>query len=179
MPKINLSTIQRLRWPNKCAYCGAEANGEAKTSFTMFAGELKYYVVAFGWTEHKYTISYPVCQKHNGFVYTRMPSSTFVVNLFVFIMIILALIAFVAALWDIKGDIFNYFVLVLATAFSGLMFFALFVSPFLLKPVRISPSGKTLAKVHIRNEDCLHEFCLLNRDIICGEYPNFHNQPFN
>ena len=171
--KISLSAIQRMRWPNKCAYCGAEANGEAKTSFKVFAGELKYYVVAFGWTEHKYTISYPVCQKHNGFVYTRMPSSGFVLNLFAFLMISLALFAFVTALWDIKGDVFNYFAVVLATAFSGLMFFPLFVSPFVLKPVRISPCGKTSAKVYIRNEDCLHEFCLLNRDIIHGEYPEF------
>lgn len=171
--KINLSAIQRMRWPNKCAYCGAEANGVAKTSFKVFAGELKYYVVAFGWTEHKYTISYPVCQKHNGFVYNRMPSSGFVLNLFAFIMISLALIGFVSALWDIKGDVFNYFVLVIATTFSGLMFFSLFVSPFVLKPVRVFPSRKKTAKVCIRNEDCFREFVLLNRDIIHGEYPEF------
>lgn len=123
MLKIQLSAIHRMRWPNKCAYCGAEANSAAQTSFNVYAGEAKFYLVAFGWTEHKYTISYPVCQKHNGFVYTRMPSSGFVLNLFTFLMISLALLAFVGALWDIKGDVFNYFVVVFATAFSGLMFF--------------------------------------------------------
>ncbi|NGX63764.1 MAG: hypothetical protein KR126chlam6_01178, partial [Candidatus Anoxychlamydiales bacterium] len=84
------------------------------------------------------------------------------------IMISLALIGFVSALWDIKGDVFNYFVLVLATTFSGLMFFSLFVSPFVLKPVRVFPSRKKTAKVSIRNEDCFREFVLLNRDINVG-----------
>lgn len=166
--KLDFGYLQQMRWPNKCAYCGAEADDKAKTSFRVFAGELRYYLVAFGWTEHKYTISYPVCRKHNKFVYTRMPSSGFIGNLFGFLMIALALLATLPSLWDITGNIFKYLTVVLAATIYGLMIFCLFISPFILKPVRISFHRKTLAKLYIRNTDCFREFRLLNRDIIHG-----------
>lgn len=167
MLKIGLSVIQRIRWPNKCAYCGAIADSESRISLTAFSG-LKYYLVAFGWTEHRYTIPYPVCKKHNGFVYNRMPSGTFVLNLFTFIMIGLALIGFVSALWNFKGDVFNYFFIALATVFLGLVFFSLFISPFVLKPVRIFRSRKKTVKLYIRDEVCFRDFLIINKGIIYG-----------
>ena len=163
--KIDLSAIQRIRWPDKCAYCGAIADSESRIRLTAFSG-LKYYIVAFGWTEHKYTILYPVCKKHNGFVYNRMPSGTFALNLFTCIMIGLALIGLLSALWDIKGDAFNYFILALAIVFLGLVFFSLFISPFVLRPVRIFLSRNKTVKLYIHDEDCFCDFLSINKDII-------------
>ncbi len=164
--KIDLSSSQRMRWPNKCPYCGEKADTEARTSLTVFAGELRYFVVAFGWTERKYTISYPVCRKHNKFVYTRMPSWGFWGNLFVFLMITLALPALVVALQYITSDVLKYLAAALAVAIYVFSFFCLFISPFILKPVRISPSGKGSAKLYIRNEGCFREYRILNQNIL-------------
>lgn len=60
---LNLSSGQRVLWPDKCAFCGAKADAKAETSCSKVTGG-RYYVVAFGWTTQTKSITYPVCLRH-------------------------------------------------------------------------------------------------------------------
>jgi predicted RNA-binding Zn-ribbon protein involved in translation (DUF1610 family) len=165
--RLKLKYIERMRWPSKCAYCGAEANAEAKTSFTTFSS-LRYYITSFEWKEQRYTVSYPVCRQHKKFFYTRMPSAGFALSSFVFLVIpiggIWLLYSFLGDSLVLTGDTLIYVaapLIVLSGLISSLLFYF-----FLLKPIRISIINRSTLKLHIRDDGCYDDFNLLNRDII-------------
>lgn len=61
--KFELSQSEGMHWPQECAVCGGPAGRTARASCSV-SRNLKYRVVYLGWTQHRVSVSYPVCSKH-------------------------------------------------------------------------------------------------------------------
>ena len=61
--KFQLSLSDGMRWPQECAMCGGPAGRTARATCSI-SRNLKYRVVYLAWTQHRVSVSHPVCSKH-------------------------------------------------------------------------------------------------------------------
>ena len=86
--KLNLSSDQRVKWPNKCAFCGAKADDRAEASLSRVTGA-SYYGVAFGWSTQSKSFVYPVCLRHKRLVsFLSQPTKLTFVNTLLFLFVV-------------------------------------------------------------------------------------------
>jgi len=60
---FHFTKADRMQWPQECAACGDLAQYSARASCSI-AKDLRYRVVYLGWTKHRISIEYPICERH-------------------------------------------------------------------------------------------------------------------
>lgn len=164
--KLNLSSGNRIKWPNKCAFCGAKAEALANASCTMATG---YYIVA--WSQRTNAISYPVCRRHRLLCFfLDRPAKLGTVGSFLALIFIpgilwVAISLLISVLFGLKGDNLTP----ISNTFGAILFFAMvifFIYAASRKPIKLIEIKKNVAKLEIFNADFFREFKLLNAEII-------------
>ena len=166
---IDLASGNKVRWPNKCAFCGSPATKWAEASLTA-ATSLKYYGVALGWKEQTHSISYPVCEKHRFFCnLLNLPSKWGFINSFLFLILVptfvwIGIVLLLSVLLGIKGDDLSSIMAVIAIISYGSTVFYFVYSAF-KKPIRISGISGTLISLKINNNNFLRDFINYNKGL--------------
>jgi uncharacterized integral membrane protein len=170
MDSVKLRSTSNLHWPPMCPICNCKATDTAETSITH-TKDPKYYVVAFGWTNEKYSLKFPVCRKHKLLCkIIDLPASMGSINGFLFFIFaplviwvgLSLLISFITPVKDLGfGNIFNWLGGIIYIAF-----FCFFIIASILKPVKIINLNEGFLNLRIRNSNILKIFKSLNAEKI-------------
>ena len=175
--KLNLSSGQRVQWPDKCAFCGAKAVAKAETSFSKVTGA-GYYVVAFGWSTQSKSFLYPVCRKHKSLCsLLGVPSKWTAVNTLLYLIIVPSFgilpACFLMLFYEMMGITatagFWHILLGLVLSFPLLLFILMILWKILsvgYNPIRITDATENSISLCVPNKVFVQEFKWLNADII-------------
>lgn len=167
---IDLTTGNKIQWPDKCAVCGAPASELAEASLTA-AIALRYYVVALGWMDQTHSILYPVCNKHKFFCnLIDSPGRWGFISCFLFFIFVptfvwICTILLIAVLFNIKGDdLFPISTLVAILSYGSTLFFFLYCA--LKKPLSVSKASETSITIKMRNQKFFKDFIKYNSGLL-------------
>lgn len=152
----------KIRWPNKCAYCGEIAEDEAPVSNTA---AIAFYGVAY--KEESFSMMYPVCKKHKRLcAILDWPASLGFINTSLLALILpmllcLGLGLIFCSLTGLKGEIVSFFFLA-----SGFFIYAgtfiYLVLTIIKKPIRIIRKENKPLVIKFNNKKFYRDFVLLN-----------------
>jgi hypothetical protein len=167
--RLRLEAVQGLLWPKVCMVCGGSATHTAMTSFTIVK-DVKYFLVALGWTKQTQSIPFPVCRKHRLLCnLLDRPSKWGFVGSFLFLVFaptffLVAVVLIGTFIFSIKkGPTLDAF-LTCSAVFSYGLVIAFFIAAWAFKPLRISELKEYSLVLSIRNKDCFRAFEALNSE---------------
>ena len=174
--RIDFSSGNRIKWPNKCAFCGAKSSDWAESNFSKVTG-LRFYVLALGWTFKTKTMSYPVCQKHKRFcsLFSEPTKWTFTDTLlYIFSLptgFALLLLCFFVGLEEFADvELLDFvFVLILSLCLWCLTFIFLItwkIISLIYVPIKLLDFNEISIDLSFRNDKFLQEFITINRDLV-------------
>lgn len=166
---VGISSAFRLRWPDRCAFCNSSATMLSESSL---AAEFfhRYSRLGFGTKEEKFSVTYPVCDKHKAICdLLDMPSRVGLSTSFL-------VVAFVATglwiLFDIFVSVFSDFLfikqsfmaspVIVAAIIAYSSAFICLILCFLRRPVKLHLSKQGQIEIKIRNTQYFSDFIKLN-----------------
>ena len=165
---IPLAEEKLIKWPNMCAYCGTKATEWAKASCTQYS-DYRYYIAFFQYTRQRYSIFYPVCNKHKRLCsFLDLPYKLGLSKFFLAYagggFILFGLFALIGVLAGFKVDAVDLLYIILLSVIGFIVTLVIiFVKK---KPIRIPMLLNFAFKLDISREDFFQAFVSLNTDII-------------
>ena len=177
--RLNLNSNGIVRWPNKCAFCGAEISGLAVTSHSKITGA-KYYGMGLRWTPQTQTVAYPICQRHAFLArFFAVPSEWTVTQTLIFLVMGSGLAVVFLLCPLLLLDVLTRITIAPFWIYVAFYCCLLLPVPFILgwkvlspvfSPIRIAKVQDGLVELSFRNEGFFHEFQGLNKDLV-GNLP--------
>lgn len=173
MGSIKLKSTGSLRWPPLCVVCGSAAIDTTKSSIRLVTNP-KYYIVSWGWTEQKYSIQVPVCEKHKSLCkFLDIPGFMGSVGSFLFLLVappvtsVFLLVFLRSIISEIPIKELQPVLEILSVSLAVIVFlsfYAFFIIASILTPVKICSLNENFLMLKIRNDNIFKIFKSLNAD---------------